>query len=75
MALEDLSEAPAAIGRVSRLYHALGGCCERNSTHRFSRGAEKVIGKHFPAMSLVRVGALVEDEARVEIEATAVIPS
>lgn len=35
---------------------------------------KKVIGKHFPAMSLVQVGALVEDEARVEIEATAVIP-
>jgi len=35
---------------------------------------KKVIGKHFPAMSLVQVGALVEDEARVEIEATAVLP-
>ena len=32
-----------------------------------------VIGKHFPAMTLVQVGALVEDEARVEIEAAAVI--
>jgi enamine deaminase RidA (YjgF/YER057c/UK114 family) len=36
---------------------------------------KKIIGKHFPAMSLVQVGALVEDEARVEIEATAVLPS
>lgn len=35
----------------------------------------KVIGKHYPAMSLVQVGALVEDEAKVEIEATAVLPS
>jgi enamine deaminase RidA (YjgF/YER057c/UK114 family) len=33
-----------------------------------------VIGKHFPAMSLVQVGALVEDKAKVEIEATAVVP-
>lgn len=33
-----------------------------------------VMGKHFPAMSLVQVGALVEDKARVEIEATAVVP-
>lgn len=33
-----------------------------------------VMGKHFPAMTLVQVGALVEDEARVEIEATAVVP-
>jgi enamine deaminase RidA (YjgF/YER057c/UK114 family) len=33
-----------------------------------------VMGKHFPAMTLVQVGALVEGEARVEIEATAVVP-
>lgn len=32
-----------------------------------------VIGKHFPAMALVQVVALVEDRAKVEIEATAVI--
>jgi enamine deaminase RidA (YjgF/YER057c/UK114 family) len=31
-------------------------------------------GKHFPAMALVQVVALVEDRAKVEIEATAVIP-
>jgi enamine deaminase RidA (YjgF/YER057c/UK114 family) len=33
-----------------------------------------VIGRHFPAMALVQVVALVEDRAKVEIEATAVIP-
>jgi enamine deaminase RidA (YjgF/YER057c/UK114 family) len=33
-----------------------------------------VIGRHFPAMTLVQVCALVEDEARLEIEATAVVP-
>jgi enamine deaminase RidA (YjgF/YER057c/UK114 family) len=32
------------------------------------------MGKHYPAMSLVEVKALVEDDALVEIEATAVIP-
>ena len=34
----------------------------------------RVIGMHFPAMSLVQVVALVEARAQVEIEATAVIP-
>jgi enamine deaminase RidA (YjgF/YER057c/UK114 family) len=34
----------------------------------------RVMGRHFPAMTLVQVGALVEDEARLEIEATAVVP-
>lgn len=33
-----------------------------------------IIGKHFPAMAVVQVAALMEDEAKVEIEATAVIP-
>ncbi len=34
-----------------------------------------VMGKHFPAMSVVQVVALMEAEAKVEIEATAVVPS
>jgi enamine deaminase RidA (YjgF/YER057c/UK114 family) len=33
-----------------------------------------VMGKHFPTMSVVQVVALMESEAKVEIEATAVIP-
>lgn len=33
-----------------------------------------VIGKHFPAMAAVQVVALVEDRAKIEIQATAVIP-
>ena len=35
----------------------------------------RVIGRHFPTMTLVQVVALVEDRAKVEIEATAVIPA
>jgi enamine deaminase RidA (YjgF/YER057c/UK114 family) len=34
-----------------------------------------VMGHHFPAMTLVQVSALVEDRAKVEIEATAVLPN
>lgn len=34
----------------------------------------RVLGRHYPAMSLVEVSALVESRALVEIEATAVIP-
>jgi enamine deaminase RidA (YjgF/YER057c/UK114 family) len=33
-----------------------------------------VLGKHFPAMTLVQVVALVDEGAKVEIEATAVLP-
>ena len=35
---------------------------------------KEIIGKHFPAMAAIGVTALVEPEARLEIEATAVIP-
>jgi len=34
----------------------------------------RVFGKHFPAMSMIVVKDLVEDEALIEIEATAYIP-
>ena len=34
----------------------------------------EIVGRHFPAMTAVEVKALIEDRARVEIEATAVIP-
>lgn len=33
-----------------------------------------VLGRHFPAMSVVVVAGLLEDRAKVEIEGTAVIP-
>ena len=43
-------------------YRALGGVYR------------EVMGRHFPAMTAVQVAALVEPRARVEIEATAVVP-
>jgi enamine deaminase RidA (YjgF/YER057c/UK114 family) len=33
-----------------------------------------IIGRHFPAMAAMQVVALVEDRARIEIQATAVVP-
>ena len=35
---------------------------------------QEVMGKHYPAMSVVEVSGLLEEQAKVEIEATAVIP-
>jgi enamine deaminase RidA (YjgF/YER057c/UK114 family) len=34
----------------------------------------ELIGKHYPAMAVVQVTGLVDPEARIEIEATAVVP-
>lgn len=35
----------------------------------------EIIGRHFPAMAVVQVVALMEPKAKMEIEATAVIPA
>jgi enamine deaminase RidA (YjgF/YER057c/UK114 family) len=35
----------------------------------------EIIGKHFPAMAVVEVSALIESSAKVEIETTAVVPA
>ncbi len=34
----------------------------------------EIMGKHYPTMAVVQVAGLIEPEARLEIEATAVIP-
>ncbi|WP_339775968.1 RidA family protein [uncultured Thalassospira sp.] len=45
-----------------------------NHQREVGEAYRRVLGKHFPSMTMVVVRALVEDEALVEIEATAVIP-
>jgi len=45
-----------------------------DSLRDLGRVYRKHLGKNFPAMALVQVVALVEDRAKVEIEATAVLP-
>jgi len=35
----------------------------------------EIVGAHYPAMALVQVAALLEEGAKVEIEATAVLPA
>lgn len=34
----------------------------------------EIIGRHYPAMTVVEVSGLVEEHARVEIEVTAIVP-
>jgi enamine deaminase RidA (YjgF/YER057c/UK114 family) len=42
--------------------------------NELGKAYQAVMGRHFPAMTMVQVVALVEDEAKVEIEATAMVP-
>jgi enamine deaminase RidA (YjgF/YER057c/UK114 family) len=46
----------------------------RENTMTIGTAYRRVIGRHFPAMSVLGVSQLVEPEALVEIEATAVLP-
>jgi enamine deaminase RidA (YjgF/YER057c/UK114 family) len=46
----------------------------RASAAQLGRVYRELFGAHYPAMTLVQVAALLEDRARVEIEATAVLP-
>lgn len=39
------------------------------------RAYRDVVGRHFPAMTLVEVKSLLEERAKVEIEATAILPA
>jgi enamine deaminase RidA (YjgF/YER057c/UK114 family) len=45
-----------------------------NSLKAVGEAYRELMGKHYPTMAVVQVSGLVENEARLEIEATAVIP-
>lgn len=45
-----------------------------NALSEVGRAYRSVMGRHFPAMALVEVSALVEPGARLEIQAIAVLP-
>ena len=45
-----------------------------NALKAVGQAYRELMGKHYPTMAVVQVSGLVEDEARLEIEATAVVP-
>ena len=45
------------------------------STREIGAAYRAVMGDHYPAMAVVAVAGLIEAQARVEIEATAVVPA
>lgn len=47
----------------------------RAATSAIGQGWRERMGRHYPAMSLVKVAGLLEPGAQVEIEATAVLPA
>jgi enamine deaminase RidA (YjgF/YER057c/UK114 family) len=84
-----VSQARQALANIVTLVEEAGGGVEHitrltwfvtDKKEYLSRLSElgqayrSVMGAHFPAMTLVQVVALAEDEAKVEIEGTAVVP-
>ena len=70
--LECDGASPKTIARMT---------CYVTSIDEYLQGAKEIgaawkeiIGPHYPAMALVEVVRLVEPEAKIEIEATAVVP-
>ncbi len=70
-----LSEAGAAPDHVVRLTWYITDRTEyQNCAKKIGSAHQDIFGKHFPAMAVVEVSALMEDKAKIEIEAMAVIP-
>ncbi len=73
--LAVLAEAGGAPEHITRLTWYVTDKREYLAAQRaIGEAYRAVLGHHFPAMSVVAVAALLEDEAKVEIEATAVVP-
>lgn len=63
---------PEHVGRLT--WYVLDVAEYRASLKDLGAAYRDVMGRHFPAMTLVQVAALAEPEARLEIEATAIVP-
>lgn len=64
---------PEHVGRLT--WYVLDVEEYRASLRALGVAYRDVMGRHFPAMTLVQVAGLAEPEARLEIEATAVVPA
>lgn len=70
--LREAGGGPEHIGRLT--WYVVDIAEYRAALAELGPAYRSVMGRHFPAMALVQVVALVEPEARLEIEATALIP-
>ena len=73
--LEVLKEANGRPEHIVRLtWYVLDKHEYRDSLKNVGEAYRELMGRHYPTMAVVQVSGLVEDEARLEIEATAVVP-
>jgi enamine deaminase RidA (YjgF/YER057c/UK114 family) len=73
--LEVLAEAGGRPEHIVRLtWYVLDKAEYLASLREVGAAYRELMDKHYPVMAVVQVSGLVEDAARLEIEATAVIP-
>ena len=73
--LAVLREGGAGPEHVARMtWYVTDRAAYLANTRAIGRVWRESFGRHYPAMSLVIVAGLLEERARVEIEATAVVP-
>lgn len=73
--LAILAEADAGPEHVARMtWYVLGVEAYKAALPEIGRVYRERMGRHYPAMSVVEVSGLVESEALLEIETTAVLP-
>jgi enamine deaminase RidA (YjgF/YER057c/UK114 family) len=74
-AVEVLAEANARPEHIVRMTWYVVDKNEYTAAYKeIGRVYREIIGPHYPTMTAIQVSALIEDEARVEIEVTAVVP-
>jgi enamine deaminase RidA (YjgF/YER057c/UK114 family) len=73
--LEILNETGGKPNNVTRLTWFVVSKKEyKSSLNKIGSIYRKHMGKHYPVMSVIEVSGLMEDDATIEIEATAIIP-
>ena len=73
--LEVLAQANGKPEHIVRLtWYVLDKREYLSSLKAVGQAYRELMGRHYPTMAVVQVSGLVEDEAKLEIEATAVVP-
>jgi enamine deaminase RidA (YjgF/YER057c/UK114 family) len=73
--VEVLAEAKAKPEHIGRMtWYVIDKKEYLAASKELSAAYREIIGPHYPAMTAVQVTALIEGQAKVEIEVTAVIP-
>jgi enamine deaminase RidA (YjgF/YER057c/UK114 family) len=74
--LAILAEAGARAEHVARMtWYITDKQAYLASLGEIGAAWRELMGRHYPAMAVVQVSALIEDEALIEIETTAVLPT